>query len=34
MSLLLTVAALAVIWTFTPWWIALPVTLLSLLGDW
>ena len=34
MNLLLVVAALAVLWTLTPWWIALPVTLLGLLGDW
>lgn len=34
MNLLLVAAALAVLWALTPWWIALPVTLLGLFGDW
>ena len=33
MSIIIAVAALAALWTFTPWWVALPVTILGLMVD-
>ena len=33
MSILLVCASLAVIWTFCPWWLALPITLIGLLCE-
>lgn len=33
MSIIIAVAALAALWTFTPWYIALPVTILGLMVD-
>ena len=33
MSIIIAVAALAVLWALTPWWIALPVTIFGLLAD-
>lgn len=33
MSVIIAVAALAALWTLTPWWIALPVTIIGLMVD-
>ena len=32
MGFLIICACLAVLWTLTPWWVALPVTVISLLA--